>query len=268
LQQRCAMLQRVLRSPSAMRFSSVVTRASSTAPYLCYDVPVSNHGARVRFVAYKKSLPVTFVQPSEIGGLKSEAYLKLNPQGKMPLLVPSSGTALYESEVIIQYLLDKYREQGPSLIAPTPELRASGALVTRIHDIYIAAIQGCMYRKMESAEQRVKDLAQLAVQLDAIEALVVGPFICGDTITAPDGALFPTVVFMEHILPKYFGWPGIFQGRPLLAKWWDSVKEDPAAKKVISEVQGGLDAWEKSDRWNALGIVQQVAENKHLKFSP
>ena len=32
------------------------------------------------------------------------------------------------------------------------------------------------------------------------------PFVTGSDITTADGALFPTVVFMMYILPKYFGW--------------------------------------------------------------
>ena len=72
---------------------------------------------------------------------ESEAYLALNPQGKMPLLVFPDGSSLPESEVIVQYILDKHSKKGPSLLAETPELRAKAALVTRIHDLYIAPVQ-------------------------------------------------------------------------------------------------------------------------------
>jgi hypothetical protein len=44
-------------------------------------------------------------------------------------------------QVIVQYLLDAYHGVGPSLVAATPEARAVGALVTRIHDVYIVPIQ-------------------------------------------------------------------------------------------------------------------------------
>ena len=94
-----------------------------------FDVPLSNHGARVRFhspgcnskpfasktmsghactttaqcryVIYKKELEseVDIVSPKELGGLGSEQYRALSPEGKMPLLVLPCGTALPESEV-------------------------------------------------------------------------------------------------------------------------------------------------------------------------
>ena len=88
--------------------------------------------------------------PMELGGLKSDDYLALNPQGKMPLLVLPDGTALPESEVISQYLVAKYADMGPSLLPlGGPEVRAKAALATRIHDVYITSVQACMYRAME-----------------------------------------------------------------------------------------------------------------------
>lgn len=53
----------------------------------------------MRFVIYKKKLDVDIQPPTAIGGLKSEAYLACNPQGKMPLLVLPNGTSIPESEV-------------------------------------------------------------------------------------------------------------------------------------------------------------------------
>ena len=44
-------------------------------------------------------------------------------------------------QVIDSYLLDKYSSVGPTLMPPTPELRAKAALAARIHDLYIQPIQ-------------------------------------------------------------------------------------------------------------------------------
>lgn len=54
-----------------------------------------------RFVIYKKNIEqrIAIESPMTLGGLKSEAYLALNPQGLMPLLVLPDGTCLPESEV-------------------------------------------------------------------------------------------------------------------------------------------------------------------------
>ena len=49
-------------------------------------------------------------------------------------------------QVIESYLLDRYRGVGPDLLPPTPEARARAALVARIHDLYIAPVQGAGVR--------------------------------------------------------------------------------------------------------------------------
>ena len=60
-----------------------------------YDIGVQQRRSRVRLLLYWKGLESAFrvENPSALGGLKSEAYLALNPQGKMPLLVVPSDDA-------------------------------------------------------------------------------------------------------------------------------------------------------------------------------
>lgn len=134
----------------ATRRTATVSAAASShddTPVL-YDVPVSNNGARIRLVIYWKQLESAFAitNPSVLGGIKSDEYLALNPQGKMPLLVLPDGLALPESEVISQYICHAYADSGPSLVPEDPETRAVAALATRIHDVYLVPIQGAMYR--------------------------------------------------------------------------------------------------------------------------
>lgn len=63
--------------------------------------------------------------------------------------------------------------------------------------------------------------------LDLASCLAAGP-----DITTGDSALFPTVVFMTYILPRYFGWRDVFVGRPKLAAWWGRMQQDEHAKRV------------------------------------
>lgn len=223
-----------------------------------YDVPVSNNGGRIRCIIYKKNLEekIAIRSPAEIGGLRSEEFTALNPYQKMPVLVLPSGEALPESQVIESYLLDKYRDQGPSLIPETPELRARAALIARIHDMYIAPIQGCMYKQMDNQEERTRQISQISDQLDMLERYCIGPYMCGDTLSYADSAVLPTLVFCNFILPRYFGWSSIFKARPRLEEWWQKVSEDPDLSRVMKEVESGLEAWVESDRWTKLGIIQ------------
>ncbi len=214
---------------------------------------MSNFGARPRLVVAWKGLEasVSVVAPSELGGLKSPQYLALNPQGKMPLLVLPDGTALPESEVIVGYLLDKFSSVGPSLVPATAEGRARAALLTRLHDTYLGPLQGAMYKEMP-AEQRAKDIAELARQLDVLEAAMdaAGPYAAGPALSGADAALFPTFVFYTRMLPAVFGWASVFTGRPRLARWWAALCAEPRAAAVRADMLEGLAKWEEADRWN------------------
>jgi hypothetical protein len=90
-----------------------------------FDIPVSNNGARCRVILYKKEIPeseVSITSPATLGGLKSEEYLAVNPQGKMPTMICSeTGMNLAESDTISRYLLTKYKDQGPSFQIDNPK---------------------------------------------------------------------------------------------------------------------------------------------------
>lgn len=240
------------------------TGAFRPAKPTLFSTPISNCSARNRWVIYKKGLEgeIDTVAPQKLGGLKSEQYLALNPQGKMPLLVLPDGTALPESQVIESYLLDKYRGRGPDLLPRTPEARARAALAARILDLYITPIQGCMYKQMGGAE-RAEQLARVAFQLDVLEGVVEGPFVAGSEISYADAALFPTFVFFVDILPRHFGWQSVFAERPKLQRWWEAVQADPEATRVIAEMRTGLESWEAAKRWETTGIAQQVADGSY-----
>ena len=71
---------------SAPRRASLQTVAADKN--VLYDVPVSNNGARCRLIILLEAQledEFAITNPSEVGGLKSEEYLAMNPQGKMPL---------------------------------------------------------------------------------------------------------------------------------------------------------------------------------------
>ena len=260
-----AAFRRASRGAAAPRRAALQTVAAGKN--ILYDVPVSNNGARNRLIIYWKGLEDQFAitNPSEIDGIKSPRYLAMNPQGKMPLLVTADGLALPESEVISQYICHAFAENsGPELIPEDPETRAICALATRIHDLYVVPIQGCMYRAGYDVKTRADQLAEVAKQLDVIEGVMNlrtdGPFVGGREPSTADAALFPTYVFIEYILPKHFGWKDVWAGRPTTAKWFEAMKLDTCGARVYGEVRGGLEAWEENGRWDTVGVTEAVKD--------
>ena len=171
---------------------------------LLITAPVGNNPARVRFLVYFKGLEesISMASPADYGGLASPEYRAINPMGKLPALILPSGEYLYEAKVIMGYLLDVYASVGPQVGAATPEARARAALITQVHDLYIAspnatdvqptvtATQGCMYKPIDVIDgpTRAGKLAEIWKQLGVLEGLIVGPYAAGTRlVTQPAG---------------------------------------------------------------------------------
>lgn len=230
-----------------------------------YDMPVSNNGGRARLIIYAKGLDasgaIAVEPPSALGGLKSEGYLAKNPQGKMPLLATAEGLPIYESDTIARYLLDKYADIAPSFTPATPELRALDNLIARLHDVYLVAIQAALYKAVPPFgifQSRWEALAAMKKQLGVIEGLVSeeGPFLTGREIGGSDAALFPTMIFMQDMLPRYMqpGWEfdEVEAFGPKLVRWWQHMTSGsvPAATRVYEEIGGALRKWDENGRWD------------------
>lgn len=84
------------------------------------------------------------------------------------------------------------------------------------------AVQACMYRAMP-AEERAAKLKQLSDQLAVLEGMVTGPYVLGDMLSGADAAVFPTLVFMDNMLPAYFGWD-LWSSRPNLLRYYKTMK--------------------------------------------
>ena len=170
---------------------------SATAKPILITVDVGNNPSRIRFQIYLKGLEneIDMKTPGDYGGLNGSEYRRLNPQGKIPVLLLPDGTSFYESRVISSYIADRFSHVEPTLQAPTPEKRALANLINSVHDLYIAspnssnpavtANQGCMYKGVEQidVQSRAAKVAELDKQLGVLEGLVVGPYCVGDEIT-------------------------------------------------------------------------------------
>ena len=126
---------------------------------------------------------------------------------------------------------------------------------------------GGLYKPMGEDEREAK-LASMNAQLDDIEALLAdganggGPWLA--TSAAPstaDFALFPSMVFVRFMAPRFFGWedPFAVERRPYLARWWDACMADADFARVHGEVAGALEGWADGGRWDKIGANEQVA---------
>ena len=207
----------------------------------------------------------------EIGGLRSEQYLALNPQGKMPLLVEDDGLVVWEADAICRHLLEKHADDG-SLWPADLARRTTSEVFCRLHDAYIGPIQGCLYKPAPPFGRfgtRRAALNELIAQLAVAESLCApgGPYLTGDSFTLADATLFPTLVFIVHMLCKFDerlvadadAVPSAPRdaaagalGPKLLAYWSHMTTVDAEAMRVREELMSGLTTWDSRGRWDGI----------------
>lgn len=121
---------------------------------------------------------------------KSEAFLKLNPNGKVPALIDGNFT-LFESMAINSYIADKYK---PELLGTTAEERAISAqwsfwASSELQDPIIQVFIQKVFMPEEKRSQAVIDdnLAKLPELFSVLENSLAGKtYLNGKTFTLAD----------------------------------------------------------------------------------
>jgi len=196
-----------------------------------YDFKSSPNCQRVKVVLAEKNLPYEIV-PIDLRKQeqKTPEYLKLNPYGKVPVLV-DDGTVLYESCIINEYLNEKYR--NPPLMPADLGKRAKARILT---DYGLAHLDG-PYQKLrmettkDPKEQNPQvidaaksDLRKLLQHLE--KEIDDQPYLVGD-FSLVDAALLPRFTRLEGfgVLPD----PSL----PKLGKYLQRMKDRPSVKAVL-----------------------------------
>jgi len=237
---------------------------ASTAKNLLFDIPVSNNGGLARIILYKKEIPeseCTIVTPMELGGFKSEKYLAINPQGKVPSLkCQTDGRSFAESDTVCRYLISTYSDLGPSFQPDNPLSNE----IARFHDMYLTTVQTCLYKAgppFGIYGSRKDALKEYSKQLYVIAELMgdEGLYMCGDEVSLADATVFPSIVFASFMYPK-FDTEGLFEGKPPIPKkiedWYQRmIDTDSAFKKVYDEISGALSGWSEKGRWDTIWLA-------------
>ncbi len=196
-----------------------------------YDFKSSPNCQRVKVVLAEKNLsyeivPVDLKKQEQ----KTPEFLKLNPYGKVPVLV-DDGTTLYESCIINEYLDEKYF--NPPLLPANPAKRARARIVT---DYGLAHLDGT-YQKLrlelmkETKEQNQEivqaaknSLRQLLRPLE--EELDEQPYLIGE-FSLTDAALIPRFLRLQGfgVLPD--------SGLPRLSRYLQRMKARPSVQVIL-----------------------------------
>lgn len=201
-----------------------------------YDLDHSPFAARVRMAVYAKALPVALVPPP--GGARSAAYRAINPLGLVPALALDDGAVILESEIIVEYLEDRF--PAPPLRPASPEARARARLLARFADEYLAAPLKQLFEFAKAGGPAAEAAASRAAVERALALVETqlggGAYALGDHLTTADCALVPLLFFVARSAPLFPGAAPLAR-HARLGAYWEGIARDPVAARVLAELE-------------------------------
>lgn len=196
-----------------------------------YDFASSPNCQRVKVVLAEKKLPFETI-PVDLrkGEQKKPDFLKLNPYGKVPVLI-DGDTVLYESIIINEYLDEKYPERP--LMPKDPARKAKIRIlidygINHLSPLYQKLRQEIIKDEKERNQENLQSArSELKNRLQRFEQeLGDRPYLGGD-FSLLDAALISR--FLR--LPEYGVLPDPSLSR--LGKWLERMKERPSVKTIM-----------------------------------
>jgi GST-like protein len=190
------------------------------------------NGVKVLIALEEMGLPYD-LRPVNVrkGEQKAEAFLALNPNGKVPVLV-DDGFVLTESAAILVYLAEKTGKLLPK------DARSRARVFEQLffHASGLSpAFGNAGFFKRSSSEPQPTAEARFTTEAERLlgildDKLASQPFVAGEEFTVADIA--------------HFGWmwriqfPGLtLDGRPNLTRWYEAVAARPAVQQATARVE-------------------------------
>lgn len=172
-----------------------------------YDGGRAPNPRRVRIFFAEKGVPLPELVPVDMGKRehKSEAFTKLNPAQRLPVLVLEDGTALAETIAICRYIESLHPQ--PPLFGRDAREQALVEMWNRRIELGLFAAVAAVFRhshpSMAELETQVPEWAeanreQIDDHLWLLELqLAGGRFVCGEDLTVADITAGIAIDFMK-----------------------------------------------------------------------
>ena len=217
-------------------------RERSRPQFELYYHPLSTYSQKVLIAIYEKDKPFEPKIVNLMDDAAREAYRKLYPMGKVPLMVLNHGALIPESTNIIEYL-DSLG--GPRLIAENPDVARKTRFKDRFFDLYLSESIGTLFfegRKPESepdAEKIETAKYRINAVYDFMEYEISGqPWANGEQFSMSDCAAAPALFYAKTIIP--------YDEYPNVSAYAARLDERPSVQRVREEAVPYLEALEKA----------------------
>jgi GSH-dependent disulfide-bond oxidoreductase len=180
------------------------------------------------------------VQPVDVfsGNQFDEAFLRLNPNAKVPVIVDPDGPGgkpytCFESGAILLYLVEKTGRLLPKDTAA--KFNAMQWLMTQMSTVgpmfgqYVHFMRFAPAGNEYSKSRYLTQVARVSEVVDQRLAMV--PYLAGAEYSVADIATFPWM----RAIPSIIGAEAMAK-LPNVARWVRAIDERPAVKKALAEV--------------------------------
>ncbi len=198
-----------------------------------YYYPLSTYCQKVLITLYEKSVDFTPELVFLMDDVARDAYRKIYPLGKIPLLVLDDGRWVPESSIIVEYL-DTHFSDGPKLIPDDPDLSRQVRFKDRMYDLYLNdSISTLVFESWKPESERNQELIErshfrIGVMYDFMEMnLEKQTWTNGEAFTMGDCAAAPPLFYAREMAP--------FDERPNIADYWKRLQERPSIHRVLDE---------------------------------
>ncbi len=174
------------------------------------------------------------VVKTDEGAHRDPAYLKLNPNGKVPTLLVDGGFVIFESAAMAMFIADRH---PAAKLAPGPDEMARGHFyqwLTHLTNSLQPAMLRYYYPERHTADaggnepvaaSAMEEIATLWGRIDRHLA-ANGPYLLGDRFSAAD-------IFAYMLSTWQQCCPGTYERFPHVKRLADLVAARPAMQRVI-----------------------------------
>ncbi|WP_159650992.1 glutathione S-transferase family protein [Vibrio atypicus] len=158
---------------------------------------------------------------------KPQWFLEVSPNGQVPLLITESGTALFESDAIVEYIEDEF---GPLEQGISNEQRALDRAWSYLGSKHYLPQCGAMSSStQDTLEERVEKLAKA---FDKVERKLVGPLFKGEQLSNVDIAWLP-LLHRASIIKSRICFD-MLKGFPKVQMWQTHLMDSGLVAKTVS----------------------------------
>ena len=198
----------------------------------------SPYARKNRIAMLEKGIP--FELKTEIPWHSTTETPQYNPLEKLPILIFDDGTTppIYESWYIQEYIVQKYRDTGPSLVPESLDDQLLAKKIQVLADGACDAMGLAFFEtgrgELKSEEWYARQLRKVNGVLKAMDELVKrsgGQYLVRDEFSIADIAAGAMLGMMNMVETK-FGLISWLEQYPELKKYWEMLEERESFKET------------------------------------